>query len=574
MNDGSNKKVIFVTYNSLDVIVSAVTSYEKFKFSLAIFDESHRTAGKKESKMFTYGLYDDYIKIEKRLFMTATERLVSPRIRKKAEEFGDIIFSMDDESLYGPVLASINFGEAIEQNIISDYEIILVTIDEVQYDEFKNAQVHSYVEIGDENKNVDKDVLLKQLVLNKAIKDLNIKKAITYHSYVKNAKSFVYGNDLIYPLSKILEGVSSTNSDYYLEHVNGTMNTSTRQRILKEFEDSKIGVVSNAKCLTEGVDVPAIDAIYFADPKNSLVDIVQAVGRSLRKSKDKENEYSYVILPIILPKDASMFSELDNSEFETLHNIVQAMRMQDNRLADEIDALNMYKATGGYGKKPSGNLKIRLMPYSQLSISDFEEGLSLRIAQINKDVIGDEKEINNWTEKYARKSNLKRVFKSIGDYNWEAYRDSLVIPTLEKFINGSKIYSERSSSEIKVNNNNISHTRRYGAIIKDGKNYRLTPLGEDLISSNFNNFYDYAKRQLLYYNSENIENNEFLFPYRAILKIIKETLTLSRLEFLYCIYPLRSTSDIDINISIDNVFYIRETYPNIEALCGRIVVVR
>ena len=346
IDDVNDKNIIFATYNSLDVIVSALMAKSDFEFDLGIFDESHRTAGTKASKMFVYGLDDNYIKIKKKLFMTATERLVTPRVKKHAESAGDIIFSMDDEEKYGPVFTTLNFGEAIEKDIISDYKIILVSMTSEALLEYQALKTINKAEIGEEQKTIDKDVLMKQLILNKVIKEIGIKKVLSYHAYVKNAKIFVEGDGVNYSLRSILEGVNSTSEELYTGHVNGQMSASERKEILRDFEESSLGVVSNARCLTEGVDVPVIDAIYFADPKNSLVDIVQAVGRSLRKSSEKTTKYSYIIIPVLIPDEAESFNELRESNFSTIHNIVQAMRMQDKRLADEIDELNMKVAKG------------------------------------------------------------------------------------------------------------------------------------------------------------------------------------------------------------------------------------
>lgn len=563
----TDKKIIFSTYNSLDVIVSASMKNSDFRFNLGIFDESHRTAGTKQSKMFVYGLEDDYIRIDKRLFMTATERLVTPRVQRQAELVGDVIFSMDNEEKYGPVFASLNFGEAIEQEIISDYKIILVTMDEESLNKYQDYRVMNNAELGEETKTVDKEVLMKQLILNKVIKEIGIRKIITYHGYVKNAQIFVKGDNTDYSLAQILKGVSHIPLDTYTGHVNGAMSASLRKEILSKFEQSELGVVSNARCLTEGVDVPIIDAVYFADPKNSMVDIVQAVGRSLRKSDKKALEYSFIIIPVLIPNSADTFEELNESNFSTLYNVIQAMRLQDKSLADEIDELNLNMARGRY-KKGEGKVssKLSVIPFDKLSIDDFSDSLSIKIATYNKDVDTDKPPAEYWQERNARKSDMKRVFVSIGDYTLDKYKESLIEPTLTKFIENNALDSALSGKEIKINNNNVSHSRRFGVIEDKGKNYTLTEVGKSLITNNYGNFRELSKRQLLYYYSSNLENGSIIFPYRTILKVLLKTDYLTRLEFLYCVYSLRSTRKEDIEEAIENVFHIRETFPNIEYL--------
>lgn len=572
MNYKSEKKVVFVTYNSLDVIVSSCLETD-FKFSLGIFDESHRTAGTKSAKMFTYGLYDEYIPIEKRLFMTATERLVSPRIRQNAEEIGEVVFSMDDKELYGPTLSTLNFGQAIEEDIINDYKIVLATIEEDELEEFNYSKTMLTTEIGQNKKITDKDVLLKQLILKKVLEDLNVDKIITYHSRVNNAKVFIDGAESIYPLSELLSSVNNQlDESIYFNHVNGEMSSGERSSIMQDFSRADKGLISNARVLTEGVDIPVIDAVYFVDPKNSLVDIVQAVGRALRKSDDKASEYSYVVIPMIIPKDTSMFNEFVDNDFSTIINVIQALRMQDNRLADQIDELNMSQVTGDYhksNKQGNNNSILQVIPYDKLSIINFEQSLSLRVAQISEHIDSASKNNVVWEEKDARKSNVKRKLVSMGDYSMKSYEEKLIIPTLEKFINDGEIIPRKTESEIRFNNNNRSHTRRFGLIRKERKNYIITDLGKHFIEKGFTDFNKLARNQMLKYysvNKDDKDNVKILFPYRTILKILKEVKYLTRLEFLYSIYHLQSTDENDIEKAIETVYEIRQTYPNIEQM--------
>ncbi|MGX7364682.1 DEAD/DEAH box helicase family protein [Aerococcus suis] len=558
------KSIIFTTYNSLDVIAGAALSSNNITFDLGIFDESHRTAGTKLSNMFTLGLSNDYIPILKRLFMTATERLVSPRIQNNAEINGETIFSMDNEEIYGPILSSINFGEAIDQGIISDYKIVLVTIEESQLEAYIESKAMARTSLGTEDKRIDKSVLLKQLVLTKSIKELKLSKVISYHSYVENAKKFAFGDDTIYPFKDMLVGTSSSShEDIFIGHVNGKMSSSIRKNLLNNFASSDTGVITNAKCLTEGIDVPAVDAVYFADPKSSLVDIVQAVGRALRKPIDGQNKTSYIVLPVVIEDGVSMFNNINDEAFSTVYNVIQAMRSQDESLKDELDTINYNKATGRYRKGDGDLSKISIAPFDTLSIADFEEGITLRIAEINKDVDKDTVSIN-WTEKKSRKSKQKRFFVSIGDYNIPTFKNNLVLPTLE-LIKKLRISEKITRKDIVINNNNISHAHKFGVITKENNTYRLTDLGQQIIDDN-NIFDESIERQLLTYYSLNKEKKSVLFPYRALLKVLKHTKWISRLEFIYCIFILQSTDDISIKESIERIFEIRDAFPRIEIL--------
>lgn len=565
LSGNAEKKIVFVTYNSLDAVSNALCDTD-FKFDIGIFDESHRTAGTKDSLMFVYGMDDKYIPITYRLFMTATERLVSPKLKNTVENAEDIIFSMDDVSKYGPTLASLNFGRAIEKGIICDYKIVACTITEDDIADLISNNRIVTTELGDSVATASIDVLLKEAIIGKVMKELDVKKVISYHAYVKNAKTFVNGNSVVHAVGDIIDDIISDtgNTSTYTGHINGAMSAGERKEILSDFANSKRGIISNAKCLIEGVDVPATDAVYFVDPKNSMIDIVQAVGRALRKFSSKQSNCSYIIVPIVIPNNATLFSHIAPTSFDTLHNVIQAMRSQDSNLADIIDEINFSAATGTLGKQgiPLSD-KILFMPYSKMNITDFENSLTLRIAEVNK----NPSEINApaiWTEntRNARKSEMKRVFVSIGDYTLDAYLDSLVMPTLKKF---TDFDAEMYADDIKFNHNNVSHAVRMGVIAKKGKRYAITQLGKALLS-NPNIYNSLAKEQLLKYYCVNKEDGSVLFPYRAIFKIFLNFEYITRFEFLYCIYSLRNTSDAAINEAVERISYLRDTYSNIDIL--------
>lgn len=565
LSGNAEKKIVFVTYNSLDAVSNALCETD-LSFDLGIFDESHRTAGTKDSLMFVYGMDDKYIPISKRLFMTATERLVSPRLKNTVDNAENVIFSMDDISKYGPTLASLNFGQAIEKNIICDYKIVVCTITENDIADLVSKRKIVTTELGESKSLASIDVLLKEVLIGKVMKELDVKKVISYHAYVKNARAFVNGNSGVHPVGDIIDDILSDTSSVstYTSHVNGTMSAGERKEILTAFAHSNRGLISNAKCLTEGVDVPAIDAVYFVDPKNSMIDIVQAVGRALRKSSAKQSNCSYIVIPIVIPNNVSLFSHVAPTNFDTLHNIIQAMRSQDSSLADVIDEINFSAATGTLGKQTTTlSNKVIFMPYSKMGINDFESSLTLRIAEVNKNP-SDTNAPSVWTESApkARKSEMKRVFVSIGDYTLDAYLDSLVMPTLEKFTNTD---AEMDSNDIKCNHNNVSHAVRMGVIAKNGKKYTMTPLGKALLADK-GIYGSVSKEQLLKYYCINKDDGSILFPYRAILKIFLTFDYVTRFEFLYCIYSLRDTSDSSIQEAIERIQYLRDTYPNIDIL--------
>ncbi|MEK4164859.1 DEAD/DEAH box helicase family protein [Bacillus sp. FSL W8-0672] len=562
-------KVIFSTYHSVDAIMNALIKLEhEFSFDLALYDEAHRTAGTKDSRMFVYALEDRYIPVKKRLFLTATERNITQRVKNFAQESGVEIFSMDDKLKYGPTFSELNFGTAIEKKIIADYKIVVCAMAEDELLELAKENSYVQVDIGDGTSSTTIENLLKQIILAKAVKELGIKKIVSYHSRVDIASKFVSGSKNQLSLRDVFSQVAPSikDSSLYLNHVNGGMSAGKRKQILSDFEKGEFGVISNAKCLTEGIDIPAIDAVYFADSKDSTVDIIQAVGRALRKKKN-DDKTSYILLPVILPSKEQSFSGLKSDTFDTLHSVIQALRDQDHTLAQIIDEVNYSMAALGYSPKRGVinkklQQKLVLFAPNKIQIENFETSLQFRIGEINKKDSKDTAKVIFTGAKGERKGSIKRVFTSMGDYNMDAYKSSLVIPTLSKF---SSMQEQLSSSDIKINNNNVSHTYRLGAIEKSAKVFSITEIGKAIKEDN-NIFEPIFKSQLLRYHIFNKETNEFLFPYRAWLKVIKETNRIRKLDFIYGLYPLKSTESSVIDNAIDQIIFLQNTYSAVEIL--------
>ncbi|MGL5594456.1 MAG: DEAD/DEAH box helicase family protein [Cetobacterium sp.] len=562
--DTKHKKVIFSTYHSLDAVTNSVQNIDSFKFDLGIFDESHRTAGTKDSKMFVYGLKDEFISIKKRLFMTATERIVSSKIKNNIDIAEEIIFSMDNEELYGEEFSNLTFGEAIEKNIINDYKIVVCAFDEEEYENIFKENKYIKTELGDKEVSTDIRTLISQLILTKAIEQLEIKKIISYHSSVEGAKKFIEGNSMILPLERILNNSlkSSYENNIFTGHVNGKMSNSKRKEILASFEDKEISILSNAKCLTEGVDLPSIDAVYFVDPKNSVVDIVQAVGRALRKSKFQTLNESYVILPIVIPKD-DIESSKNFDQYEILYNVLKALKDQDHRLKDEIEEINYQISTkGSFRANRSKNSRILIMPYSKVNIDILEEKIFLKVAEIGKKSSKNNIKFVEVENEKKRKSSVKRKFVSIGDYSIEALKTSITLPTLKKFNN---LDEGIKKDKIVINNNNVSQSLRLGIIKKENELFYLTNIGKKIFKNN-EEYLEVIKYQLLkYYKYEKQE--EFLIcPYRILLKVLLEVDFLTKFEFLYTVYSIKSEEDAIVSKIIEKIFYLRETYSNLEMM--------
>lgn len=554
----SKDKVIFSTYQSLDAIVFAMENLPEFSFDIAFFDESHRTAGNKDSEMFVYGMNDVYIPCKKRLFMTATERFVNPRIVGRAKQLNYEVFSMDNEEQYGPTFSSLSFRDAIEQNIISDYKIVLCCMNESELTRI--VQENQIIDLGD--RKVDAQVLFKQVLLSKTINDIGINKIISYHVNIASAKEFITPNNGV-TLSNVVSDLSDAGvepCDVYSGHINGTMSAGIRKEIFDEFIKTPYGVISNARCLTEGVDVPIIDAVYFADPKNSIVDIIQAVGRSLRKDKTKPDKVSYIIIPVIISDKVAKFEDIDPKEFSTLHTVIQALRDQDRILADYIDKLNL-KAAKGKGKTTEGSEAPIIIELSEdLDITDFSNSLSLRIAEVNKDPATIAKDFI--LTKVTRTSGTKRTFRTVGDYTIDAYYNNLIIPTLQKYSSYS-IGLPREA--ITIDHNNVSHCVKIGALQEKDMKFFMTDIGKAMME--YKDIYkDIFKEQLLKYYELDPITRIPKFPYRMALKVLREVKYITRFEFVYSLYIGKYYGDRGVQDSIDRINYIRETYPNIEIL--------
>lgn len=550
-------KVIFATYQSLDAIVVALQDKDDFSFDIAFFDEAHRTAGNKDSQMFIIGMNDEFIRCKKRLFMTATERFVNPHIVGRAKQLNYEVFSMDNEEQYGHTFTSLPFREAIDQGIISDYKIVLCCMNESELT--KIIRDNQIISTGD--RKIDAQTLFKQVLLAKTMGDIGINKVVSYHRNIEMAKQFINPPEGA-PICEIISALNNSieSSDVFAGHINGTMSAGERKEIFDAFIHAPYGVISNARCLTEGVDVPIIDAVYFSEPKNSIVDIIQAVGRSLRKDSNKPNKVSYIIIPMIIADNVAKFEDIDPKDFSTLHSVIQALRDQDRILADYIDKLNLRaaKGKGHISNDPDAPIIIELS--EQLDLDEFSNELSLRIAEVNKDPSNISKEFI--VNKASRTSGIKRTFRTVGDYNIDAYYNNLVIPTLEKYETFVKGLSREA---ITINHNNVSHCVKIGALIEKDMKFYVTDIGKAMFE--YRDMYiDIFKEQMLKYYELDTITRVPRFPYRMALRVIKELGYITKFEFVYSLYIGKHFGTTGEKEAIERVKYLRTTYPNIEIL--------
>jgi superfamily II DNA or RNA helicase len=339
----SDTSILFSTYQSSKVL-SEASVRANVTFDIGIFDEAHRTTGTKAG-VWSIALDDKKVPVEKRIFMTATPRIYAPHITKRAEENDVLICSMDDAAVYGKPFYEMTFGEAIARGHITDYKIVVICVTDA---EVRNLIRQSGRVVTDDGHEWDAKALAKRVALVKGINAYGLKKIFTFHSRVQGAKAFTdtkipYG---IHQIFKMLSpDVKNDGTGFF--HVNGTMSAGERNGYMREFKKAELGIMSNARCLNEGVDVPAVDTVAFIDPKKSLIDIVQATGRAMRNAEWKKT--GYVFIPVVVEDSPDPEKFIESSDFDAVYQVLQAMMDQDQRLEDIVSNLRVMQGKGEEG---------------------------------------------------------------------------------------------------------------------------------------------------------------------------------------------------------------------------------
>lgn len=318
-------KIVFCTYQSIKVIQDALIDIPHFSFDLIICDEAHRTAG--GAKQNTFSIVHDPIKIrgKRRLYMTATPKVVSAQLKAKLGQDYALLCDMSNPETFGAEAFRMSFADSINQKILVDYKIIGIGVTQKQVKQFIDQR--RYV-----NERYDLKEIADNYALNLVMDKYSAFHAITFHSRVKLADEFSKRHNTYF------------GEDVYSSHVSGEHKTSKRADILRKFKNHSKGVVSNARCLTEGVDVPIIDLIYFCDPKNSKIDIVQASGRALRKDRHGKKPIGYIVVPIFHHIDEDIEKEIEKKPyFQNLIQVIRSLCDQDERLQAEIDEVAFNK---------------------------------------------------------------------------------------------------------------------------------------------------------------------------------------------------------------------------------------
>ena len=424
--------VIFSTYQSIDVVAQAQAGGIP-KFDLIICDEAHRTTGvtlsDSDESAFVKVHNQDFIKGAKRLYMTATPKVFSDASTKKAEEAGAVLADMGKPDLFGEEFHRLGFGEAVERGILTDYKVLVLAVDE------------SYVAKRFQRQFADEDNSLKLEDAAKIVGCWNglSKRSVEQEEFqidpgamkraVAFSRSIAESKKIAEMFQSVVDEETSQLNDEeaeYLhcevEHVDGSFNSLARNERLdwlkQDIPDNTARILSNARCLTEGVDVPALDAVMFLNPRDSQVDVVQAVGRVMRKLEGKK--YGYVILPIGVPADMDPATALnDNKKYKVVWQVLQALRSHDERFDAMVNKIDLTKkapqigiigiggGSDGDGKNDNGTFTLEFPNFEQ-----WKDAILTKIVQ----KVGEKQYWENWAKDIAEIAtrNITRIRALVG----------------------------------------------------------------------------------------------------------------------------------------------------------------
>ena len=345
--------VVFSTYQSMQVIEQAHQSGLP-EFDLVVCDEAHRTTGTlraDESSSFLLVHDSNAIAARKRLYMTATPRVYATSARQRAQEDDIYVASMDDESQYGPEFHHLGFAEAVDLDLLSDYKVTILAISEAQIARDYQRLLGGGEKMADVGRVIGVlNGLAKLDPENREFTDDPgpMHRAVAFSNTIAASKHFV---ELVELEQQEQSAVVERNLAIEGRHVDGKSGVPERNRQLAWLGDTltldqRCHVLSNARCLTEGIDVPDLDAVLFLQPRKSQIDVVQAVGRVMRKAEGKR--YGYIILPVVVPSGEDAAGALDrNDAYSHVWEVLQALRSHDERFDAYVNKLELNRSKDG-----------------------------------------------------------------------------------------------------------------------------------------------------------------------------------------------------------------------------------
>ena len=427
------RSVVFSTYQSIQTVIDAQRIGALDAFDLVICDEAHRTTGLtlpgEDVSDFTKVHQNHLIRAAKRVYMTATPRIYNDATKTKAGEKEAVLYSMDDEALFGPEFYRLSFGKAVARDLLSEYKVLIVAVDEDRMARLSNTYNAAYK--IDDKKAVDISFATKIIGSWKGLSKQGLKsidedgtqqditddtapmrRAVAFSKSIKASQQTTeVFSDLVKLYQQSPDAEQHGMVDCTLRHVDGTMNAAIRKEELDwlkgetggDIADQHCRILSNARCLSEGVDVPALDAVVFFDTRESIVDIVQSVGRVMRKAPGKTN--GYIILPVAIPsakvKDYNTYIEGD-AQFKGLWKVIKALRAHDERLVDEAEFRRRVNVIGGDrtkgdSKSGAGAGEQAVIDFPLVPIEDIEQAVYAAIPK----KLGDREYWSEWAKSVA-----------------------------------------------------------------------------------------------------------------------------------------------------------------------------
>ncbi|WP_423973035.1 DEAD/DEAH box helicase family protein [Helicobacter pylori] len=452
-----NKRfIIFSTYQSALRIKEAQEA-GLGGIDLIICDEAHRTVGamyssneRDDKNAFTLCHSNENIKAKKRLYMTATPKVYSESSKAKAKEKDNAIYSMDDEEIFGEEIYTLNFSKAIALDLLTDYKVIILAVRKENLSGVTNSVNKKISQLKAEGTKLDKKLINNEFVCKivgthkglakqdlivldeKNKEDHNLQnqydtapsqRAINFCKSINTSKNIKDSFETIMECyDEELNKKSFKNLKISIDHIDGRMNCKERLEKLEElnqFQPNTCKVLSNARCLSEGVDVPALDSIVFFDGKSAMVDIIQAVGRVMRKAKNKKR--GYIILPIALEESEikNLDEAVNNTNFKNIWKVIKALRSHDPSLVDEATFKEKIKIFGSDDNKKQNDEKTL---FDAILLQDLADAMY----NVMPTKLGDRNYWENFTKKTGNIARtLNNRLKMIFDKNPEFFHNFL-----------------------------------------------------------------------------------------------------------------------------------------------------
>lgn len=477
-NGNAGMTVVFSTYQSIEVIARAQKELIKNgfgEFDLIICDEAHRTTGVslagEDESAFTKVHNDGFIKGRKRLYMTATPRLYSDDTKSKAAQADAILCSMDDPKLYGEEIYRIGFGEAVERDLLTDYKVLILTLSDQDIPPAVQKMIsdkESEINADDASKLIGCINALSKQVLGdegaiKASDPEPMRRAVAFCQNIKISKKITetYNTATDAYINSLSAEKKSQMVSMASKHIDGSMSAPERDELLgwlkQGGEGNECRVLTNVRCLSEGVDVPSLDAVMFLSARNSQVDVVQSVGRVMRKSPGKK--YGYIIIPVVVPSTVEADKALDNNDrYKVVWTVLNALRAHDDRFNALVNKIELNKkrpaqilvgrpeTTFENGEPVSGNPDKESKANQEISrqlAMQFEQLQSVVFARMVKKV-GDRLYWEQWARNVAEIATRQkdRITRLITEDTRHQKEFSNFLSGLQKNINPSITHQE------------------------------------------------------------------------------------------------------------------------------------